>query len=84
MLEKCTYFYLLQENETLKQQIEVFESEKSDFDHQKKEFYEKRDNKEELHDLQKQELAKLKHMVRVNVFDLWQEYLFTIVLNDYA
>ena len=53
-----------QENEELKRRIEMWESERNDFDHQKKEFYEKRDNSEELQDLQKQELAKLKHMVR--------------------
>jgi len=53
----------LQENEKLKSCVEEWETEKVNFEKQKNEFYEKRDNSEELHDLQMQEIAKLKHMV---------------------
>nr|CAB3250165.1 golgin subfamily A member 1-like [Phallusia mammillata] len=54
---------LEEENERLKSALDDWEKQKEEFNQTKTEFYEKRDNSEELHDLQRQEMAKLKHML---------------------
>ena len=43
----------------------MWEKEKDEFEARRNEFFQKRDTSEELLDLQNQEIAKLKHMVRL-------------------
>jgi len=57
-VEKLTF-----ENKKLTDEVAVFQSEKEEFESRRREFYLKRDSEEEVIDLQRQEIAKLKHML---------------------
>ena len=46
-------------------QVDVLDEAKKEFEMRREEFYKDRDSNEELQNLQMQELAKLKHMVRL-------------------
>ena len=57
------FFFFFQENVTLQTRVDDYENERDEFEKQMREFYEREDSNEEVYDYQKQELAKLKHMV---------------------
>ena len=61
----------MKEKDKLVKQLNVFEKDKEEFESRKEEFFQKRDTDEELLDLQKQEIAKLKHMVGFKMFLLF-------------
>nr|XP_039270473.1 golgin subfamily A member 1-like [Styela clava] len=54
---------LSRENKKLQSSIDEWKSEKEEFEKNRDEFFAKRDNNEELNDLQMQEMAKVKHML---------------------
>jgi len=71
---------LVFENEKLTNLVAIFENEKMEFESRRREFYLKRDSEEEVVDLQRQEIAKLKHMLmnsEKKVSKLQDEYIAT-------